>query len=184
MNICEYGCGKEASFQLKSGKWCCSESHYKCEGYKRKLHIALLKSYDSGKLNYRIAKIEKYIDICFDDIIDLFWKRKRVIHDQQGKCFECGLDKWRDHLINLEIHHIDGNNGNWKRDNVIALCPNCHSITETFSGRNINSGKIKVDDSILKKALEQNKSIRSALIQCGLAPKGGNYERAKKLKFK
>jgi hypothetical protein len=28
--LCEYGCGKEAQFQLKNGKWCCSKSCNQC----------------------------------------------------------------------------------------------------------------------------------------------------------
>jgi len=28
MKICDYGCNKEAKYQFKNGKWCCS-SHYK-----------------------------------------------------------------------------------------------------------------------------------------------------------
>jgi hypothetical protein len=36
MNFCNYGCGKEAQFQMTSGKWCC-ESHWnKCAGKKNK----------------------------------------------------------------------------------------------------------------------------------------------------
>jgi len=30
MNICEYGCGQEAKYQFKNGKWCCSKSHTQC----------------------------------------------------------------------------------------------------------------------------------------------------------
>jgi hypothetical protein len=30
MKICNYGCNKEAKFQLKNGKWCCSQSQNSC----------------------------------------------------------------------------------------------------------------------------------------------------------
>ena len=36
MNICDYGCGQEAKFQLRSGKWCCCESYNKCPEIRRK----------------------------------------------------------------------------------------------------------------------------------------------------
>lgn len=36
MNICDYGCGKEAKYLFKSGRWCCSKSHNSCEVMKRK----------------------------------------------------------------------------------------------------------------------------------------------------
>jgi hypothetical protein len=28
--ICEYGCGKEAKYQFKNGRWCCSSHYSKC----------------------------------------------------------------------------------------------------------------------------------------------------------
>lgn len=30
MNICDYGCGQEATFQFKNGKWCCHKSFNAC----------------------------------------------------------------------------------------------------------------------------------------------------------
>lgn len=35
-NICDYGCGQEANFKLKNGKYCCSDSHNKCPNMKKK----------------------------------------------------------------------------------------------------------------------------------------------------
>ena len=34
--ICEYGCGKEAKYQFKNGKWCCSSHYLKCPNYRNK----------------------------------------------------------------------------------------------------------------------------------------------------
>lgn len=33
--LCEYGCGKEAKFQLKNGKWCCEKSQNSCDNVKK-----------------------------------------------------------------------------------------------------------------------------------------------------
>ncbi len=33
MKLCEYGCGQEAKYQFKNGKWCCSNSHKSCLGF-------------------------------------------------------------------------------------------------------------------------------------------------------
>jgi hypothetical protein len=30
MLLCEYGCGQEAKYQFKNGKWCCSLVHRSC----------------------------------------------------------------------------------------------------------------------------------------------------------
>lgn len=35
-HVCDYGCGQEAIFQLKSGKWCCSKSVNSCPEMRRK----------------------------------------------------------------------------------------------------------------------------------------------------
>ena len=32
MRLCEYGCGQEARYQFKNGKWCCGESCNSCPG--------------------------------------------------------------------------------------------------------------------------------------------------------
>lgn len=29
-HICDYGCGREAKYQFKNGKWCCEDYHNKC----------------------------------------------------------------------------------------------------------------------------------------------------------
>jgi hypothetical protein len=34
--LCDYGCGKEAKYQMTSGKWCCEDFYSKCSHMKRK----------------------------------------------------------------------------------------------------------------------------------------------------
>lgn len=49
MNIlCEYGCGNEGIFQLKNGKYCCSNHRNKCSENKRKNAEGLKKAYEDG----------------------------------------------------------------------------------------------------------------------------------------
>lgn len=43
--------------------------------------------------------------------------------------------------VPLEVDHIDGNCYNNSPDNLIVLCPNCHSLTPTFRALNKNSGR-------------------------------------------
>ena len=35
--ICDYGCGEEAIYQFKNGKWCCSKSTNSCPFIKKEL---------------------------------------------------------------------------------------------------------------------------------------------------
>lgn len=60
-------------------------------------------------------------------------KRSRVLCEQEWKCNWCGLGEWRGRPIALEYEHRDGNRQkNNARENVEALCPNCHAQTSTW----------------------------------------------------
>lgn|GEM_PF-1850995 len=110
-------------------------------------------------------------------------KRNKVILEQNEQCNKCKLSKWLDEKITLELEHIDGNHQNNKRENLEALCPNCHSLTPTWRGRNKQNNKRKINDEELLMALiDYNFNMRQALISVGLAAKGGNYCRCHKLK--
>ena len=60
-----------------------------------------------------------------------------------NKCSRCGWGEKNPHTNNipLEIEHIDGNYKNNSEENLILLCPNCHSLTSTYKGANINNGR-------------------------------------------
>ena len=56
-------------------------------------------------------------------------------------CLWCGLeDSWNGKTISLQLDHIDGDPLNNKLENLRWLCPNCHSQTETFCGKNVKRG--------------------------------------------
>jgi len=38
MKICDYGCGQEAKFQFKNGKWCCSKYIFTCSHQRKKIY--------------------------------------------------------------------------------------------------------------------------------------------------
>jgi 5-methylcytosine-specific restriction endonuclease McrA len=92
------------------------------------------------------------------------------------RCECCGLTKWLDMDITLEVHHIDGDKLNNDEDNLSLLCPNCHALTDTFRGRNMQ--KTYVSDIEFADALRQSKNVRQALLKLNLTPKGANYKRA------
>ena len=94
-------------------------------------------------------------------------------------CEKCGNSEWLGEKIVLEVHHINGVRTDNRLENLQLLCPNCHSITDNWKGRNIN-GKQKVSDEELIEALKKYPSIFYALNVLGLSG-GGNYKRAQKL---
>ena len=65
--------------------------------------------------------------------------KKRLISNNilENKCAECHQkDVWNNKLLILELDHIDGNRFNHQLSNLRLLCPNCHSQTTTFRGKN------------------------------------------------
>jgi Zn finger protein HypA/HybF involved in hydrogenase expression/predicted transcriptional regulator len=55
---------------------------------------------------------------------------------KEHKCEECGLDTWNKKPLSLELDHTDGIRSNNRIENLKLLCPNCHSQTPTWRGRN------------------------------------------------
>lgn len=51
-------------------------------------------------------------------------------------CALCGILHWHGKKLCLDLDHIDGNPHHNVRNNLRLLCPNCHSTTDTWRGRN------------------------------------------------
>ena len=69
---------------------------------------------------------------------------KRYLTEKaEHKCSECGWNKINpnSNKCPLEIHHIDGNYKNNIESNLQVLCPNCHSLTDTYKNMNKGNGR-------------------------------------------
>lgn len=97
------------------------------------------------------------------------------------RCECCNNTEWLNLPINLEVHHKDGDKCNNTLENLELLCPNCHSYTSNFGSKNKVKQKQDISDEILYEALQQNTSIRQALLSLGMSDAGANYKRAKDL---
>ncbi len=66
-----------------------------------------------------------------------------LFNKYNNKCAKCGWGEMNLYTKNipLEVEHIDGNYQNNKEENLILLCPNCHSLTSTYKGANREHGR-------------------------------------------
>jgi hypothetical protein len=55
----------------------------------------------------------------------------------KDECSICGIREWQGKPLSLQIDHINGERLDYRLENPRILCPNCHSQTETFGGRNL-----------------------------------------------
>lgn len=56
--LCDFGCGQEAKYQIKNGKWCCSKSPNSCPTNKNKNSEGLSKAHKEGRLTTK--HLDKY----------------------------------------------------------------------------------------------------------------------------
>ena len=65
--------------------------------------------------------------------------RKRLLKEglKEYKCECCGRTEWLGKPIKLELHHVNGVKDDLRLENLMILCPNCHSFTDNYRGKNI-----------------------------------------------
>jgi DNA-binding CsgD family transcriptional regulator len=64
---------------------------------------------------------------------------------KDGRCERCGISEWLDKPLSLALHHVNGDRLDNRLENLQLLCPNCHSQTDTFGGRNGYARRIASD---------------------------------------
>lgn len=184
INYCSLNCRNSRTWSDED-KLKKSESAKKSE--KLKNVLIQLKTYNKQTENYKknIEKIKKtWADkLMKEDFELLTYERlkKRVLLEQNHKCNHCGIDNWNNKPITLELEHKDGNNKNNSRDNLEAICPNCHSQTLTWRGKNKKNKRLQISDDEIMIAYLKTKNVRQTLLDVGLTPKGGNYKRVYKI---
>jgi hypothetical protein len=64
--------------------------------------------------------------------------KRRLIKEQllPYACAVCQISDWQGKHLSLQLDHINGVNNDDRLENLRLLCPNCHSQTATYSGRN------------------------------------------------
>ncbi len=118
-------CGKPLTERAqRSLKYCNMRCFKECRTQKQRL--AIDRDIDKWERNewtnkkltpvlrtYIMAKVQNWCQLCGWDMVNLF----------SGS-------------TTLHVHHKDGNSTNHKKENIIVICPNCHSLTKTYCGLN------------------------------------------------
>lgn len=122
MKIC-LNCGKELG---KNAKYC--NNHCQAEYEYKQWVLRWKESKETGlRGKYGISQhLKRYLFEKYD-----------------YKCAKCGWGKINPYTntLPLEIEHIDGDFTNNSEENLILLCPNCHSLTSTYKGANKGNGR-------------------------------------------
>lgn len=123
--------------------WADVQSYYdagasfgQCKAEFRFCNVAWTKAVKRGEIKPR-ATTKSVIDVLRSK--SSRWRKKaRLIREGllPRHCMDCGISVWRGKPLVIQIDHINGLREDWRFENLRMLCPNCHSQTPTYGGRN------------------------------------------------
>lgn len=62
---------------------------------------------------------------------------------KEKKCEICGITDWNNKELSFQLHHINGDRTDNRLENLQILCPNCHSQTDNYCGKNTTKFKLR-----------------------------------------
>jgi 5-methylcytosine-specific restriction endonuclease McrA len=116
-------CNKESTYRVSKRNTYCSIQCQQDHGYK-----IYIENWLNGNKEFFNGGTNRTI-------------KRYILEQQNHRCAKCGIDKWNNISLMLELEHKDGNSLNYDRDNLECLCPNCHSQTPTYKARNKGNGR-------------------------------------------
>jgi 5-methylcytosine-specific restriction endonuclease McrA len=97
---------------------------------------AWTKAVDRGELRARARSLPLPILLANSTSRKAVKRRLLLEGILENVCSECGLREWRGKALAMHIDHINGIRTDHRLENLRMLCPNCHSQTPTYGGRN------------------------------------------------
>lgn len=152
---CQSGCGKEVFSRNPAAKFC----SLSCSNIRFKKHFALRPCAQCSKIvplaKQRFCSLRCFQDHNFDIRVKQIenghyhwyncsgFVRRYLIKKLGERCSRCQWDKRNPVTgrVPIEVEHIDGDWKNNRSDNLTLLCPNCHSLTDTYRALNRGRGR-------------------------------------------
>ena len=96
----------------------------------------------------KLHKAKSFLEIFCQNNIDRKYIKSTIIKNKliEYKCNICNIIEWNGQKLSLHLDHINGINNDNRLENLRFLCPNCHSLTNSYCGKSltgINRRKIK-----------------------------------------
>lgn len=89
------------------------------------------------KIQARVWDLEKWnADEVIETTRNVIRRWVQRLNLLPHRCNTCGIGEWNGKPIALELNHINGNGWEHRKSNLEWLCPNCHSQTHNFRGKN------------------------------------------------
>ena len=102
--------------------------------------------------------------------------KRRLMRDNllAYKCDRCkNVGVWNDEPLVLQLEHKDGDHTNNELSNLCFLCPNCHSQTSTYCGKNVEYKTSRPNKSdyiqqVKDSATKRNQHLVEAVLNSGI----------------